>query len=150
MMEMRPLFSYVAEVATPQVAPKGPYGTRRFIPITGGTFMGDRVSGKLLGGGADCQLIRPDGVAEMSVRLPFETDDGVMFLMRGLALRHGSAEVMQRIINGEDVPSEEYYFRESMIFEAPKGKYDWLNKILAIATGDRRKDTVHINVFELL
>jgi len=150
MIELRPLFEFVAEVDPPQVAPDGPYGTRRFIPITGGRFEGNRISGKLLGGGADCQLIRPDGVAELDVRATFETDDGVMFLMKGLGMRHGPEAVIDRIAKGEDVDPAEYYFRESMIFEAPKGKYDWLNKIIAIATGARKATEVRIKAYEVL
>ncbi len=146
----RPLFDFVAEVAVPQVAPDGPYGTRRFIPITGGSFKGDRLSGKLLSGGSDCQLIRPDKVAELDVKATFETDDGVIFLMRGLGMRHGPDSVIEKISRGESVDPAEYYFRESMIFEAPSGKYEWLNKLIAIGTGERRKSTVHISVHELL
>ena len=150
MIELRPLFEFVADVATPQVAEDGPYGTRRFIPITGGRFQGDRLSGRLLSGGADCQLIRPDGVAELDVRATFETDDGVMFLMKGLGMRHGPEDVIARIAKGEDVDPATYYFRESMIFEAPAGKYDWLNKIIGIATGERRATEVLIKAFEVL
>jgi hypothetical protein len=149
-MKIQPLFKFVANVAEPQVTPDGPYGIRRFIPVTGGTFKGDRLSGRLLPGGADCQLIRPDKVAELDVRVTFETDDGVIFLMHGLGMRHGSEEIVARIARGEPVDPSEYYFRESMIFEAPKGKYEWLNKLIAIGTGERRADTVHIDVFELL
>ena len=138
-----------ADVAAPQITPDGPYGTRRFIPVTGGTFEGARLRGKLLPGGADCQLIRPDGVAELDVRATFQTHDGVIFLMRGLGLRHGAPEVMARIAAGEPVLSSEYYFRESMIFEAPKGPYDWLNRLIAVGTGERRAAQVLIQVFEV-
>mgnify|MGYP001176593247 FL=1 len=150
MIELKPLFELAAEVAAAQITPDGPYGTRRFIPVKGGSFRGERVSGRLLPGGADCQLIRPDGVAELDVRVTFETDDGVIFLMRGLGLRHGRPEVMQRIAQGEDVPGSEYYFRESMIFEAPSGRYEWLNRLIAIGHGERRARSVHISVFEVV
>lgn len=150
MIEFRPLFNFTAEVATPQVAPDGPYGTRRFIPITGGIFEGERLRGKMLNGGSDCQLIRPDGVAELDVKATFETDDGVMFLMKGLGMRHGSPDAMERIANGQSVPPDQYYFRESMIFEAPTGRYDWLNRLIAVGTGERKSDQVLIEVFELL
>lgn len=149
-MNITPLFQLYAEVAKPQVAAQGPYGDRRFIPVTGGHFAGERLSGKILPGGADCQLIRPDGVAELDVRCTFETDDGVIFLMKGLGMRHGPEAVLQRIADGEEVDPGEYYFREMMIFEAPAGKYDWLNKLLAIGTGERKSSQVVIKVFEIL
>lgn len=150
MLKLRPLFDFIAEVAEPQVTPDGPYGTRRFIPVTGGTFSGERLRGTLLPGGADCQLIRPDGVAELDVRVTFRTEDGTIFLMKGLGMRHGPAEVLARIAKGEHVDPSTYYFRESMIFEAPKGRYDWLNRLIGVATGERRANTVHISAWELL
>ncbi len=76
MIQTRPLFRLTAEVATPQVAPNGPYGDRRFIPVTGGAFAGERLSGRILPGGADCQLIRPDGIAELDVRVTLQAEDG--------------------------------------------------------------------------
>lgn len=147
---LRPLFELAAEVAAPQVTPAGPYGTRRFIPVTGGTFSGERLRGRILPGGSDCQLIRPDGVAELDVRVTFETDDGAIILMRGFGLRHGPEEVMRRVAAGETVAPGEYYFRESMTFEAPPGPHAWLNGVVAIGTGERRAQSVHIAVFEVL
>ena len=149
-MQLKPLFNFSADVGQPQVTPKGPYGTRRFIPITGGNFKGSRLAGKILAGGADCQLIRPDGVAELDVRCTFETDDNVIFLMKGLGMRHGPEEVLKRIAEGAEVSPDEYYFRETMIFEAPEGKYAWLNKLLAVATGERKLDKVLIEAHEIL
>ena len=149
-MELIPLFELNALVAPPQVTPAGPYGTRRFIPVTGGTFKGARLSGLLLPGGSDCQLIRPDGVAELDVRVTLQAEDGAVILMRGLGLRHGPDAVMQRLARGEDVAASEYYFRESMLFEAPQGPHDWLNRVVAIGTGERRAASVHIQVFEVL
>lgn len=150
MIGLQPLFELSAHVDAPQVTPDGPYGVRRFIPVTGGTFKGERLSGVLLAGGADCQLIRPDGVAELDVRVTLKTNDGTTILMRGLGLRSGSPEVMARIAQGEMVPASEYYFRESMIFEAPQaGAYGWLNRLIAIGHGERRPDSVHLSVYEV-
>ena len=81
-MELRPLFKLKAMVDTPQVSPDAPYGVRRFIPVTCSEFNRDRVSGTILPGGADCQLIRADGVADLDVRITFKTDDGAIILMK--------------------------------------------------------------------
>ena len=150
MIELKPLFDIHVDVAEPQVAPDGPYGTRRFIPITGGHFSGERLSGRLLPGGADCQLIRPDDVAELEVRLTYETDDGVIFLMKGLGMRHGSPDIIAQIARGELVDPSLYYFRESAIFEAPPGPHEWLNKIIAIGTGQRLAREVIVKFYEVL
>ena len=150
MIELKPLFQIQAEVAEPQVSPGAPYGDRRFIPVTGGTFEGDRLSGKLLAGGADCQLMRADGVADLDVRVTLQTGDGAIIYMKGVGLRHGPPEVMQRITAGEAVDPGEYYFRESALFEAPAGPYEWLNRVLALGTGRRDPARVILDVFEVL
>lgn len=148
-MKIRPLCKLRATVAPPHVSSNAPYGDRRFIPVTGGNFKGDRLSGKILAG-CDCQLVRHDGVAELNVRVTLETDDGVIILMRGRGMRHQPAEVLARIASGEQVPASEYYFREVMFFEAPEGHYDWLNRLIAIGEGERGPDFVLIDVFEIL
>jgi hypothetical protein len=149
MINLQPLFQINAKVATPQVTPGGPIGDRRFIPVTGGTFNGDKLRGKLLAGGSDCQLMRSDGVAELDVRVTLQCDDGEIIYMKGLGLRHGPEDVMQKLAAGEEVDPSEYYFRESMFFEAAPGKYEWLNRVLAISSGRRGPDSVILDVFEV-
>lgn len=149
MIEVRPLFQVKASVDPPQVI-EGPLGKRLFIPVTGGTFHGDRLSGILQSGGSDFQLIRQDGVAELDVRVTLHTDDGVTIQLKGHGIRHTTPEVFARIMSGADVDASEYYFREALFFEAPVGKYEWLNRIIAIAKGGRLKSEVFIDAYEVL
>lgn len=150
MLQSRLLFRLAADVGEPQVVPGGPYGDRRYIPVLGGTFSGERLSGEMLPGGADNQLIRPDGVAELDVRTSFRTDDGVIFFMKGLGIRRASPDVQARMMAGEAVSRDDYYFREAMQFEAPAGGYEWLNGIIAVGIGERTPDQVLIDVYEIL
>ena len=149
-LSSKELFVLEANVAPPQVTPGGPDGERRYIPVTGGKVSGDRISGVLLPGGADCQLVRPDGVIEMDVRVSIETADGATILMKSMGLRHAEKEVLARMMSGEKVDRSEYYFREFVIFEAPEGPYSWLNKLIAIGDGQRLPDVVRLDVFEIL
>jgi len=149
MIELKPLFELHANVDPPQII-EGPLGQRLFIPVTGGTLRGDRIAGVLQAGGSDFQLIRRDGVAELDVRVTILTDDGVTIQLKGHGIRHTSAEVFARIMSGAEVDPTEYYFREAMFFEAPTGKYDWLNRIIAIAKGGRLKACVLLDVYEVL
>lgn len=149
MIELKPLFELQASVDPPQTI-DGPLGQRLFIPVTGGSLRGDRISGVLQAGGADFQLIRRDGVAELDVRVTILTDDGVTIQLKGHGLRHTSPEVFAKIMSGVEVDPREYYFREAIVFEAPAGKYDWLNKIIAIAKGGRLKSRVFLDVYEVL
>lgn len=149
MIEVKPLFHLHADVAAPQII-DGPLGKRLFIPVTGGRFSGERLSGVLQSGGSDFQLIRQDNVAELDVRVTLKTDDGVVIQLKGHGIRYTTPEVFARIMSGAEVHPSEYYFREAMFFEAPTGKYDWLNRIIAIAKGGRLQSEVLLEVYEVL
>ena len=52
-------------------------GHRRIVPLTGGTFTGPELNGKLLpGASADWQIVLPDGTALGDIRYTLQTDDG--------------------------------------------------------------------------
>jgi hypothetical protein len=52
-------------------------GRRRIVPLTGGTFTGPELNGKLLpGSSADWQTVLPDGTALGDIRYTLETDEG--------------------------------------------------------------------------
>ncbi len=149
MIEVKPLFQLRANVDPPQVV-EGPLGRRLFIPITGGTVSGERITGVVQAGGSDFQLIRRDGVADLDVRVTLLTDDDVTIQLKGRGIRHTTPEVFARIMSGAEVDPTEYYFREALFFEAPVGRYDWLNRIMAIAKGGRLKSLVLIEAYEVL
>src|SRR5690606_24229681 len=68
-------FEVRAEVADPTVVGQMPNGLRRIIDITGGTFEGPRIKGRVVPGGADWQIIREDGFTEVDARYTLETED---------------------------------------------------------------------------
>ena len=55
------VFEEVATLAPAQVLGETPTGRRQAIPITGGSFSGPGIKGRILPGGADYQLVRSDG-----------------------------------------------------------------------------------------
>jgi hypothetical protein len=152
MAELRtaPLFSMTLQVSGIQPIGATPNGNRRIGLVAGGVFEGARLKGKVLPGGADWIIMRPDGCTTLDVRLVLETDDGATIGMTYRGLRHGPAAVMDRLNRGENVDPAEYYFRISIIFETAAAKYDWLNRIFAIGTGRRTPEGVVYDVFEVL
>lgn len=125
-----------------------PAGTRRVINILGGTVSG-RLNGRILPGGADWQVIRSDGVADISARYTIETDTGALILVNSDGVRHGPPEVIASLARGEDVDPALYYFRTAMRFETAGDDVAWLNRIIAIARGRREKNAVVLDVFEV-
>ncbi|MCC6947144.1 MAG: DUF3237 domain-containing protein [Bradyrhizobiaceae bacterium] len=150
MISREPIFLVEADLAEITEVGTTPYGGRRVIEILGGTVAGPRLKGRLLTGGADWQIIRSDGVADVQARYVIETDDGARVLVTSNGLRHGPAEVLARIAAGETVDPSLYYFRTVMRFETADPKLDWLNRIIAIARGARQRLSVSLEVYEVL
>jgi hypothetical protein len=131
------LMSLQVITGAPQKIGAVPCGTRTTVPITGGTFDGPRLRGKVIGGG-DWTLLRPDGVLELDLRATLETDDGALIDLRSFGYRHGPADVIAALGRGETVEPSRYYFRTLPRFETGATKYAFLNRLLAVASGDRR------------
>jgi hypothetical protein len=146
---LRFLYTSIIETESPLLIGDSPHGERRIINIMGGAFSGPRLSGRVLSGGADWQIIRRDSVVEVEARYTLETHDGALIYVRNWGLRRGPREVMKRLASGEEVDPSEYYFRTTPIFETGAQQYGWLNGIVAVAAGERRAKEVIITVYEV-
>ena len=103
-------------------------GSRNMIPITGGTFSGPGIQGTIIPGGWDWQLQRADGCTQIKADYMIKTDDGV---------------VINVVNTGALCPPKDGKFtpaRTQPVFEAPLGKYDWLNRSAFIGTLDLATD----------
>jgi hypothetical protein len=117
----------------------GPQGRRRIVPLTGGTFTGPELRGKLLAGAsADWQTILPDGTAIGDIRYLLQTDRGDLLYVQSHSIRHGSPAVLARLGRGEDVDPGEYTFRTSTRIETGAADLDWLNKGVFISVAGRQ------------
>ena len=143
------LYRSVVNIAAPLSVGQSAVGERRIINITGGSFSGPRLSGTILPGGADWQIIRPDGITEVEARYTLQTNDGALIYVVNRGLRHGPDEVMKRMAAGEEVDPGLYYFRTTPVFETGSEAYRWLNGLIAVAVGERHADEVVITVFEV-
>lgn len=98
-------------------------GTRRVIPITGGTFSGPKIKGEVLTLGEDWQLVRPDGDTELYARYLLKTSDGHVIQVTNQALIHTGDKA-----NG-------FYCKSVLDLEAPlNSPYDYLNHAIFLGT----------------
>jgi hypothetical protein len=123
------------------------YGVRRLIPITGGSFRGPRLRGEVVPGGADYQVVRPDGVTTVEAKYTLRASDGALIYIanRGIIVR-GEAP-------GPSGDVTTAYVRTAPEFEAPIGLHDWLNKSLFVGTLDASNSTqgyVVIRIFRIV
>lgn len=131
-MQTRPLMSLRLSTAPTHNVGAGPHGTRITFPITGGSFEGDRIRGKVLPGGDDWTVTRQDGVVELDLRVTLETDDGALIHMTFEGIR-------------DDGTAGASYFRTLPRFETAEAKYSFLNRLLAVGKGEIRADgPVHV------
>jgi uncharacterized protein DUF3237 len=136
---LRMVYRLEAALGQPLDLGDGPQGQRRIVPVTGGTFAGDELRGKLLpGASADWQIVLPDGTALGDIRYALETDDGDVLYVQSRSVRHGSPEVLARLARGDDVDAGEYTFRTSTQIETAAPRLDWLNKGVFVSVGGRQ------------
>jgi len=136
----RAVHVYDAVALLQETIPHGttPYGERFRVPIIGGSFAGPDIKGRILPGGFDWQLKRLDGYLELVADYFIETDDGVRIQVtnRGLVQTAGGT-----------------YAMTTPRFEAPMGKYGWLNQFIfagSVAEGNDKVPSVHLSIFKLV
>lgn len=141
MLDTKHVFTIEAVISAPLEIGKTPTGKRLSIPIRGGTFYGQKLNGKVLPGGADSQLITCDGTVKLDARYMIQTDDGILIKVNNTGI----------LVPATD--NKELYFRTTPTFDAPEGKYQWLNEAIFI-TGIRsvpdKPDTVLVDVYKVL
>jgi hypothetical protein len=148
-LELRSLLSAHITLGTPQELGETPQGRRRIIPITGGKFAGARLSGRVLAGGADWQVVRRDGVAELDARYTLQTSDGALIYVSNNGYRHGPEEVIRKLAAGETVDPGAYYMRTTPRFETADERYAWLNRMVFVASGARHASAVELEIFQV-
>jgi hypothetical protein len=57
--------------------------------------------------------------------------------MTSFGLRHGPAEVLAALGRGESVDPSTYYFRTAVRFETSAAQYAFLNRLIAVSSGNR-------------
>lgn len=64
------------KIAPPELVGPVADGKLQVIPITGGTFAGEKLNGRVVPGGADWNTGRPEGLAHVFAKYLLQTEDG--------------------------------------------------------------------------
>ena len=124
-------------------------GRRRIIPITGGKVTG-QLSGTVLPGGADFQIVVSDTCADLDARYLLQLDNGEHVFVMNRALRRGSVEDIAKLVRGEPVDPAAIYFRCAPTFEVSSPSLAWLTESLFVGTGARFPDRVEMRFFRVM
>jgi hypothetical protein len=128
-MRSRHLMTLRLATAATQDIGATPRGALSIFPVTGGSFDGDRLRGRVLAGGGDWVITKGDGVIEVDLRVTLETDDGALIHMTFTGVRDDGHK----------------YFRTLPRFETAAPQYAFLHRLLAVGIGEIRDEgPVHI------
>ena len=142
-------FEVRATVGSPMEVGQVAQGRRRIVPITGGTFEGPNLRGKVMGGGADWQIIRGDGFTELDTRYTLETDKAQIIYVQNAGMRHAAPAVMKRLLAGEPVDPTLVYFKTVPKFETASPELQWLTRTVFVGTGERYPNDVRIRFWRV-
>lgn len=150
-LSWEPLFHMKLNVAYDRAQLIGGETKRGIFPVDGGTFEGPKLRGRVLGEGADWVSWRQDGTMVIDVRTALETDDGALISMQYQGICYTtSPEAQDRFSRREPGPFEDLYLRTTPRFETAHPKYEWLNRVIAVANGMRTEEGPAYQIFRLL
>jgi hypothetical protein len=127
-------FTLTAALKPPLPIGDGPIGTRVYYEAAGGEIVGDRIRGKLLGGG-EWALIGPDGFLRLDVRLQIETHDGAYLYIQYFGLLELNEAVQSALADGTGTEYGDQYFFTNPRIETGDERYAWVNTTFFIGEG---------------
>jgi len=127
-------FTVAATLKPPLPIGAGPIGTRMYYEVTDGTLSGERLRGKLLGGG-EWALIGPDGFLRIDVRLQVETHDGALLYIQYFGLLELNDAVQSALEHGTGTDYGDHYFFTNPRIETGDERYAWVNTTFFVGEG---------------
>jgi len=147
--KLRFAFAIKARVGPIQDLGQTARGHRRIIDILGGEVAGPMIEGEILPGGADWQIVRPDGFTELDTRYTLETDKKELVYVQNVGMRHAPPDVMKKLLAGETVNPSLVYFKTTPIFETAARDLQWLTRSTFVGTGERYPNEVVIRFWRV-
>ena len=109
---------------------------------------GPQLNVTLVVGGVDWQIHRTDGVLEIAaVHDVIRAHGGALIEVRSDGLRHGPAPVMAQLARAEAVPHDACFFRTVLRFCTGAPQWQHLNKVLALAVGQREASLARLDFY---
>jgi hypothetical protein len=127
-------FTMQATLKPPLSIGKVPTGERTYFEVAGGEISGDRLNGRILGGG-EWALMGTDGFIRADVRLQVETTDGAFLYFQYVGLLEVNEAVQSALANGTGTGIEDQYFYTNPRIETGDERYAWVNRTFFIGEG---------------
>jgi hypothetical protein len=114
-------------------------GPRTVVAVTGGTFEGPRLRGKVVSPGADWPLVINPNLRILDVRTLLVTDDDQRIYM-----------TYRGVIHTPPAGQGERYWRTVPIFETDSKKYEWLTQAVFVGVSFPIPQRVPYRIFQIL
>ena len=114
-------------------------GPRTVVGVTGGTFEGPKLRGKVIGPGADWPLATSPTLRILDVRTILVTDDDQRIYM-----------TYRGVIHTPPAGQGERYWRTVPIFETDSKKYEWLTQSVFVGVSFQVPQRVSYRIFQIL
>jgi hypothetical protein len=149
-LELQFEFEYYALLKPPMEIGPGPYGLRAFYEVTEGEVTGERLSGRLVGGGGDWVLVAADGFGRLDVRAQIETHDGAFIYLTYGGVVEMTEAAQQALAAGGETRWEDHYFRTTPRLETGDPRYAWVNQTVFVAQGRIYPGGVQYRVYRVV
>lgn len=144
------VFSITIKVGPPiLVGQDEQVGRRQLIEIISGEVSGKSFSGKVMPGGVDSQIIRPDGKCELEARYAIQLDDGAAIYIENAGIRTVPPEYIEEVKAGRFIDPDLYYFRAHPTFEVYDEKYRWMMNHVFVCYATRLPETVLLKFYKV-
>lgn len=148
-MHLIPLMRFNVDVAAPIDVGPAPGGQRMIANITGGSFDGERLAGRVHASGADWIRVDQAGMGHVDVRIVLETRDGANIYVTYGGLLEMNARFGEAVARGGETRIGELYLVTQLRFETGDARYRWLNHTLAVGEGRVVPGGIEYQVYEL-
>ena len=125
------------------------HGRRQLIIIKEANLTG-KLKGRMLPGGIDAQIIRPNGFSELSARYALELEDGRTIYVVNDGIRRVDPAFASEVAAGKIVDPKYVYFASVPKFEVYDESLRWLEQSLFICYAVRLPDRVLLRFYQVL
>lgn len=136
-IELRPLCRLTLHLRPPLVIGSGPLGNRLIFEAREGSVEGERLSGTVVGPGADWLTVNGDGVGTLDVRCVIQTHDGAAVYVQYQGRMDTTAGATPTLFIAPR-------------FETGDERYRWLNLVQAVGKGVGNGATVVYDIAEMV
>ncbi len=141
-MKLEHIMTYHADLKPVVEVGVGPFGSRNIFDVTGGSFEGPKLRGKILPSGGDWLLNGPDGVGRLDVRAHIYMQYFGIIIVAGVAA--------EKLARGEGTDYGDTYFMTQPRFETGDPRYAWLNAVVAVGEGRFGPGWVEYRVYHVV